>query len=105
MPIAQQTTHQVTHHVVKDPASGEVISADVGSWVRLSFRRRLGLSRWRVADRPAHLVPIEENGHDFSFLVFGPGRADATAGMLRMVRERDGRPGSAEVRSLTLTIR
>lgn len=101
-----QTPQQISRHVLEDPPSGEVIDAGVGSCVRLSFRRRVGGSRWQVADRPAHLVPIEENGHDFAFLVFGPegSPGGGAGGTLRLVRQRTGRPESPEVRHLTVVV-
>lgn len=100
------TKQRITRHVLEEPASGQVIDADVGSCVRLSFRRPLGDSRWRIADRPSHLVPIEENGHAFEFLVFSPERPDAgpLGSTLRLVRQRSGRPGTLEVRCLTVTV-
>jgi hypothetical protein len=100
------TQQRISRHVLEDPPSGEVIDAGVGSCVRVRFRRCVGGSRWRVTDRPAHLVPIEESGHDFVFLVFDPvasGSADSS-GALRLVRQRTGRPDSAEVRHLTLVV-
>lgn len=104
MSVGQQ--QRISRHVLEDPASGQVIDAGVGSCVRVSFRRHLGDSRWQVLDRPAHLVPIEENGHDFAFLVFGPEQPalGPVGSTLRLVRQRSGRPDSSEVRCLTVTV-
>jgi len=101
---AQQ--QRISRHVLKDPATGQVVDAGVGSWVQVSFRRGIGASRWRVAERPPYLVPIEENGHDFSFLVFGPSGPDQgpSARTLRLERRRTGRPDAPEVRCLTVTV-
>ncbi|WP_244930656.1 hypothetical protein [Nocardioides sp. W7] len=98
------TKQRISHHVLEDPASGQVIDAGVGSCVQLVFRRRLGASRWHVAERPSYLVPIEDDGHVFSFLVFGSEELTTAEGTLRLVRQRSGRPDSAEVRCLTLTV-
>lgn len=100
------TKQRISRHVLEDPVSGQVIDAGVGSCVQLSFRRRLGASRWQIVDRPSHLVPIEDNGHEFAFLVFGPEEPELGPGgsTLRLVRQRSGRPDSPEVRCLTVTI-
>jgi hypothetical protein len=99
-------SQRISRHVLEDPVTGQVVDAGVGSCLRVSFRRGLGTSRWRVADRPSYLVPLEEGDHDFSFLVFEPsgsepGPADRT---LRLVRQRVDRPDTAEVRCLTVTV-
>lgn len=96
------TSQRISRHVLEDPPSGLVVDAEVGSCVQLIFRRRAGTSRWQVADRPAHVVPIEETGHEFVFLLFPPARGDSS--VLRLVRRRTGASDSSEVRDLTLTV-
>ena len=59
------------HRILRDPKPGQVVRLPAGSRLEVRFRRRgLGLSRWQVEDRPAHLVPLVEGDHGFSFLVF-----------------------------------
>ena len=105
MSVATQQ-QRISRHVLEDPVTGQVVDAGIGSCVRVSFRRGIGDSRWQVAQRPPHLVPIEENGHDFSFLVFEPSGADQGPAdrTLRLERRRTGRPDSPEVRFLTVTV-
>lgn len=101
-----ETPRRISRHVLEEPASGQVIDAHVGSCVRLSFRRRVGGSHWRVTVRPTHLVPIEDDGHDFVFLVFDPEASDpgVAGSTLRLVRQRTGSTDPTEVRSLTVTV-
>ena len=74
-----------------------------GSRLEVRFRRRgLGLSRWQVADRPAHLLPLHEGDHGFHFLVF-QGQEQGPQ-PLRLVRSRVDRPGSREVRDLVVLV-
>lgn len=92
-----------THRILRDPKPGEVVRVPAGSRLELKFRRRgLGLSRWQVEDRPAHLLPLEVGDHDFSFLVFR-GESDAPQ-PLRLVRRRVDRPGSGEIRDLVVLV-
>jgi hypothetical protein len=90
------------HHVLRDPRPGEVVRLPAGTQLEVRFRRRgLGLSRWQLADRPGHLVPLEEGDHAFRFLVFtGPDRAHR----LRLVRSRVDRSEPPEVRDLTVLV-
>jgi hypothetical protein len=91
------------HRVLRDPKAGEVVRVAPGSRLELRFRRRgLGLSRWQVEDRPAHLLPLEEGDHGFHFLVFH-GDQDGPH-PLRLVRSRVDRPGSSEVRDLVVLV-
>lgn len=93
-------------HVVTNPEPGQVVRLVAGSRLELRFARRgLGTSRWRVEDRPGHLVPLtsgSEGGHDFQFLVFG--REDSRPQPLRLVRYRPDRVGDAEVRDLMVVV-
>jgi hypothetical protein len=92
-----------THRILRDPKPGEVVRVPAGSRLELRFRRRgLGLSRWQVEHRPAHLLPLEVGDHDFHFLVF---RGDSDAPQpLRLVRRRVDRPGSGEIRDLVVLV-
>ena len=90
------------HHVLRDPKPGEVVQLSAGTHLEVRFRRRgLGLSRWQVEDRPAHLLSLEEGDHAFQFLVFS---GAATEQPLRLVRRRLDRPGPTEVRDLTVVV-
>lgn len=92
-----------THRILRDPKPGEVVQVPAGSRLEVRFRRRgLGLSRWQVEDRPAHLLPLEVGSHDFHFLVFHGDRAGTHP--LRLVRSRVDRPGSSEVRDLVVLV-
>lgn len=89
------------HHVLTEPVSGQVIDLPVGACLELQFRRpRLGLSAWHVEDRPSHLVPLQDTGHGFRFLVF----SGTGAGALRLVRRRTERAELCEVRDLTVLV-
>ena len=57
--------------VLTDPRPGTVVELAAGSQLAVRFRPPLGASRWRVAARPPHLVPLAEGGSGFQFLVFG----------------------------------
>jgi hypothetical protein len=93
----------ITHRILRDPKPGEVVRVPAGSRLEVRFRRRgLGLSRWQVEYRPAHLVPLQEGDHGFHFLVF---RGDHEGPHpLRLVRSRVDRPGSGEVRDLVVLV-
>lgn len=92
------------HHVLRDPKPGQLVRLAAGSRLEVRFRRRgLGLSRWEVEDRPAHLVPLEVGDHGFYFLAFR-GSGDRPE-PLRLVRSRVDRPGSGEVRDLLVQVR
>lgn len=94
------TAHQ---HVLTEPASGEIIDLPVGACLEVKFRRpRMGLTKWHVEDRPSHLVPLEDTGHGFRFLVFG-GHEGGT-GALRLVRRHTERAETREVRDLTVLV-
>ena len=91
------------HRILRDPKPGQVVRLPAGSRLDVRVRRRgLGLSRWQVEDRPAHLVPLVEGDHGFSFLVF-QGQDDRPQ-PLRLVRSRVDRPGSGEVRDLLVAV-
>jgi hypothetical protein len=91
------------HHLVCDPEPGDVVHIPPGTHLEVKFRRRgLGLSRWQVEDRPSYLVPLQEEDHDFSFLVFSAGETAQRA--LRLVRSRPDRPDFGEVRDLTVLV-
>ena len=91
-------------HVLTDPESGQVLEVEAGTRLELQFRRRgLGPSRWHVEDRPSHLVPLREDGHGFTFLVFRDD--DRGPAALRLVRSRgDDSSGPFEVRDLTVLV-
>jgi hypothetical protein len=90
-------------HVLQDPQPGQVLTVPAGTRLAVRFRRRgLGLSRWQVVDRPGHLLPLEEGDHGFLFQVFGS--EDSGEQPLRLVRRRIDRPGSGEVRDLTVLV-
>ena len=92
------------HHVLNDPESGQVLEVEAGTRLELQFRRRgLGPSRWHIEDRPSHLVPLHEDSHAFSFLVFRDEARGPAA--LRLVRSRgDDGSGPFEVRDLTVLV-
>ena len=93
----------ITHRILRDPKPGEVVRVPAGSRLEVRFRRRgLGLSRWQVEDRPAHLLPLAEGDHGFHFLVFRGDQAGPHP--LRLVRKRVDRPGSGEVRDLVVLV-
>lgn len=84
-------------HVISDPASGQVLDVPVGTRLAVKFERRgLGESRWRIAERPAYLVPLSEEGFSFDFVVF-EGEAAAP---LRLERFRPDRAGTSDEREL-----
>ena len=94
---------RMQHRILRDPKPGQVVRLPAGSRLEVRFRRRgLGLSRWQVEDRPAHLVPLVEGDHGFHFLVF-QGQDDRPQ-PLRLVRSRVDRPGSGEVRDLLVSV-
>jgi hypothetical protein len=84
-------------HVISDPRSGQVLDVPVGTRLAVKFARRgLGQSRWRIAERPAYLVPLTEEGFSFDFVVF---EADDAA-PLRLERFRPDREGTSDEREL-----
>ncbi len=84
-------------NVVTDPAPGVVLSTPAGSYLQLRFARKgVVLSEWRIADRPGHLLPIDEDNHAFTFLVFG----DEEPRPLRLARYRLDRTEPTEEREL-----
>jgi hypothetical protein len=94
----------IQHHVLTDPEPGQVLEVEAGTRLELQFRRRgLGLSRWHVEDRPSNLVPLHEDSHAFSFLVFRDDEQGPCS--LRLVRRRtDDSSGPFEVRDLTVLV-
>lgn len=94
----------ITHRILRDPKPGEVVRVPAGTRLEVRFRRRgLGLSRWQVEDRPAHLFPLAEGDHGFDFLVFRGDEAGRPH-PLRLVRRRVDRPGPGEVRDLVVLV-
>lgn len=86
-------------HVVENPTPGQVVRLAVGSRLELRFRRRFSGGTWQVSGRPGHLVPLVEDDHEMSFLVFrGPDGGQDTP--LRLVRRRDAHTDPCEVREL-----
>lgn len=86
-------------HVVEDPAAGQVVELSAGSQLELRFRRRFSGGTWQVSGRPGHLVPLVEDSHEITFLVFsGPGEGHEAP--LRLVRRRDTQGDPYEVREL-----
>jgi hypothetical protein len=85
-------------HVVEDPAAGQVVELAPGSQLQLRFRRRFSGGAWQVIGRPGHLVPLVEEGHEMTFLVFGGGETHDAP--LRLVRHRDAQAEPCEVREL-----
>lgn len=82
---------------ISDPCSGQVLDVPVGARLAVRFERRgLGQSRWRIAERPAYLVPIAEEGFTFDFVVFEGG----DAAPLRLERFRPDREGTSDEREL-----
>ena len=57
--------------VVGDPRPGTIVELSPGSQLGVGFRRRLGPSKWHIAELPGHLVPLAVGSHTFQFLVFG----------------------------------
>ena len=97
------TTKAPPTHVLQDPQPGHVLTVSPGTRIAVKFRRRgLGLSRWHLVDRPAHLLPLEEGDHGFVFLVFGD--AENAERPLRLVRSRVDRAGTDEIRDLTVLV-
>jgi hypothetical protein len=95
------------HHVLSDPKSGDVVQLPAGTHLQLTFRRRgLGSNEWRVAERPAHLMPLREVGADLQFLVFSSALCSAggVERPLRLVRRRTDRPDTTEVRDVTVLV-
>lgn len=74
-------------HVVEDPAAGQVVKLAAGSQLELRFRRRFSGGEWQVSGRPGHLVPLVEESHEITFLVFSGPDAGHEA-PLRLVRKR-----------------
>ncbi len=90
-------------HVVQDPHPGQEVTVPPGARLALRFRRRgLGLSRWQVVERPAHLLALEEGDHGFLFLVFEADHGGAQR--LRLVRRRVDRAEVGEVRDLIVRV-
>lgn len=86
-------------HVVEDPAAGQLVRLSAGSQLELRFRRRFSGGTWEVSGRPAHLVPLVEESHEITFLVFsGPGEGHEAP--LRLVRRREAAGDPYEVREL-----
>lgn len=75
--------------VVRDPRPGQVVECPVASCVEVRFTPGL-VSRWRIKERPGHLVPISQGDHHFTFVVFA-GRSNSEYGPLRLVRLRSDR--------------
>lgn len=97
------TMKAATTQVLQDPQPGHVLTVSPGTRLAVKFRRRgLGLSRWHLVDRPAHLLPLEEGDHGFVFLVFGVDADDQRP--LRLVRRRVDRAGADEVRDLVVLV-
>jgi len=57
------------------------------------------VSRWRIEESPGHLVPISQEDHHFTFVVFA-GRPDEDYRPLRLVRFRPDRDCDVEEREL-----
>jgi hypothetical protein len=94
-------SHRSHVHVVENPAPGQVLEIPAGSRLHLRFPPRVAGGGWQVTGRPSHLVPLAEESHELTFLVFsGPG--DGREAPLRLVRHRDARQDPCEVRELTV---
>ncbi|HEY0950617.1 hypothetical protein [Nocardioides sp.] len=98
--MMHSTGHTIDRTVVEDPRPGDVLTVPAGSRLHVRFSRTL--SSWSVADRPGHLVPLEEGDHGFEFLVFGT--PEAAPDPLRLVRQRADRTGPSEVRDLIVLV-
>lgn len=86
-------------HVVENPTAGQVVRLSAGSRLELRFRRRFSGGTWQVSGRPGHLVPLVEESHEITFLVFsGPDQGQEAP--LRLVRRRDAHTDPCEVREL-----
>ena len=59
------------HVLIGDPRPGTIVELSPGCQLGIGFRRRLGPSRWHIAELPGHLVPLAVGSHTFQFLVFG----------------------------------
>lgn len=95
--MAMTTAVAPTVNVVSDPATGDVLTAEAGTYLQLRFARKgIVLSEWRIADRPGHLLPLDEGDHAFTFLVFGDGAPQP----LRLARFRTDRSEPSEEREL-----
>ncbi len=57
--------------VISDPRPGTIVELSPGCQLAVRFRPTLGLSRWQIAELPAHLLALAEGRHQFQFLVFG----------------------------------
>lgn len=82
--------------VVSDPRPDQVVECPVASCLEVRFQTRLA-SRWRIEERPGHLVPISEGDHHFTFMVFA-GQRELRP--LRLVRYRSDGERDVEERSL-----
>jgi len=97
---AHSTDRRIDRTVVEDPRPGDVLTVPAGSRLHVRFSRTL--SSWQIADRPGHLVSLEEGDHGFEFLVFGT--PETAPDPLRLVRQRADRTGPSEVRDLIVLV-
>ena len=82
-------TYDDRHVVITDPRPGTVVELSAGSQLAVRFRPPLGESRWQVAARPPHLVPLAEGASGFQFLVFGNAESTTPVRFERRHPERD----------------
>lgn len=82
-----------------DPRPGTVVELEPGGRLAVTFRPRIGASRWQVTDADSRLVPLADGGHEFQFLLFG-GLQRPTR--LRFERRHPERDMAHEVCELTV---
>lgn len=85
--------------LVSDPSPGTVVELNPGAQLGLRFHKGLGASRWHIAELPAYLLPLSQDGHEFQFLVFG---CTGSSGVLRMERRHPEREFVHEVCELRI---
>lgn len=82
-----------------DPRPGTVVELEPGGRLAVSFRPRIGASRWQVTDADSRLVPLADGGHEFQFLLF---RGLERPTRLRFERRHPEREMAHEVCELTV---
>lgn len=75
-----------------DPSPREVVHLSPGTKLEVVFTGSGLVSRWRLEERPGHLVLLNRTRHSFTFLVFA-GDDDVAPLVLR----RTGRSGADEL--------
>ena len=91
------------HVVLSAPRPGTIVELAPGSQLSVRFRRRLGVSRWHVAELPPHVLTLAASDHEFQFLVFGSdASSEAGTAQLRFERRHPARDMAHEVCELVV---